>query len=59
MDRAASDRVLRWAANTFDVAGGLVYEMFGLNDGFGRVMRENLLVCTVPVMTLLVLTLAG
>ncbi|KZV84207.1 leucine carboxyl methyltransferase [Exidia glandulosa HHB12029] len=44
MDRAASDRVLRWAANTFDVAGGLVYEMFGLNDGFGRVMRENLLV---------------
>lgn len=49
-----SSRLLRWFANYFSangdqeaaqengVLGCIVYEMFGLNDAFGRVMLNNL-----------------
>ncbi|KAH7103760.1 leucine carboxyl methyltransferase [Auriculariales sp. MPI-PUGE-AT-0066] len=42
MDRGASDRLLRKIADHFDCSAAVVYEMFGLDDAFGRVMRENL-----------------
>ena len=46
MDRRSSDALLRWLSDRFDVAAAVVYEMFGLDDSFGRVMRDNLKVCT-------------
>ncbi|EJD40304.1 leucine carboxyl methyltransferase [Auricularia subglabra TFB-10046 SS5] len=38
-----SDALLSWASSTFSTCGAIVYEMFGLDDSFGRVMRENLI----------------
>ena len=46
-----SDAVIRWfvdylaSSNSSPVLGGIVYEMFGLNDPFGKVMLNNLRVC--------------
>ncbi|KII95638.1 hypothetical protein PLICRDRAFT_98074 [Plicaturopsis crispa FD-325 SS-3] len=46
MTPAASSALLRYFVDYFaahgTALGGIVYEMFGLNDSFGRVMRENL-----------------
>ena len=49
MDPAASNALIRWFADYFNAAaapdgllGGIVYEMFKLNDAFGRVMLNNL-----------------
>jgi len=47
MDRRSSDALLRWLSNGFEVAAAVVYEMFGLDDSFGRVMRDNLKVCLI------------
>lgn len=51
MSPAASNGVIQWFADYLStttedaVLGGIVYEMFGLNDSFGKVMRNNLKVC--------------
>ncbi|KAF8584278.1 S-adenosyl-L-methionine-dependent methyltransferase [Ramaria rubella] len=42
MDQSQSNALVKWFADTFNVVGAIVYEMFGLNDNFGRVMKENL-----------------
>jgi len=44
MSLESSSRLLRWFANynQNSVLGCIVYEMFGLNDAFGRVMINNL-----------------
>lgn len=42
MDQSHSDALIKWFADTFSVVGAITYEMFGLDDSFGRVMRENL-----------------
>ena len=48
MDPAASSRLIRWFADYFSgpdatgALGGIVYEMFGLQDSFGQVMLNNL-----------------
>lgn len=47
MDSAASNALIRWFVDYFSTApggllGGVVYEMFKLNDAFGRVMLNNL-----------------
>jgi len=47
MDPAASNALIRWFVDYFAAApggllGGVVYEMFKLNDAFGRVMLNNL-----------------
>ena len=34
MPPQSSDAVAQWFADNFDVAGGLLYEMFGLTDNF-------------------------
>jgi hypothetical protein len=47
MEPSSSGVLIQWFADYFtDRAplGGLVYEMFGLGDSFGRVMLNNLLV---------------
>jgi len=42
MSQSASAYVLQWFPATFSNIGVIVYEMFGLEDSFGRVMRANL-----------------
>ncbi|KAF8520281.1 leucine carboxyl methyltransferase [Hysterangium stoloniferum] len=42
MDPTVSDALLKWFSHTFSAVGAVIYEMFGLNDNFGRVMKENL-----------------
>jgi [phosphatase 2A protein]-leucine-carboxy methyltransferase len=49
MTDAASNALIRWFVDYFAAAGkaagplgGVVYEMFKLNDAFGRVMLSNL-----------------
>ncbi|KDQ20202.1 hypothetical protein BOTBODRAFT_27613 [Botryobasidium botryosum FD-172 SS1] len=42
MPPSASNALLQWFSDNFDCVGGICYEMFGLEDRFGQVMRENL-----------------
>lgn len=44
MPREASDALITWFTETFRTVGGVLYEMFGLNDSFGNMMRHNLMV---------------
>lgn len=54
MKPSESDAVIKWFAdylsssNQSTVLGGIVYEMFGLNDPFGKVMLNNLKVSYIP-----------
>jgi len=43
MPKEASDALVQWFAGSFDVVGGVLYEMFGLTDSFGAVMKQNLM----------------
>ena len=50
----ASSALIQWFVDYFSndnqegaVLGGIVYEMFGLNDPFGRVMLNNLKVLSI------------
>ena len=52
MTPAASDAIIAWFVEYFSgssnaVLGGIVYEMFGLGDSFGKVMLNNLKVAFV------------
>jgi [phosphatase 2A protein]-leucine-carboxy methyltransferase len=55
MNPAASNALIRWFVDYFSTApggllGSVVYEMFKLNDAFGRVMLNNLKVrCGSPL----------
>jgi [phosphatase 2A protein]-leucine-carboxy methyltransferase len=60
MSPAESSALLQWFVDHFatsdshpdgSVLGGIVYEMFGLQDAFGQVMVRNLKVGT-PTLTL-------
>ena len=56
MTPEASDVLIKWFIDYFSstpnaVLGGLVYEMFGLEDSFGKVMLNNLRV--IPTCSLL------
>ena len=58
MNPAASNALIRWFVDYFSTApgggllGGVVYEMFKLNDPFGRVMLNNLKVrCGLSTLT--------
>lgn len=42
LDQTQSDALIEWFSDTFTVIGAIVFEMFGLDDSFGRVMKENL-----------------
>ncbi|QRW25276.1 leucine carboxyl methyltransferase [Rhizoctonia solani] len=42
MPPSASGAILQWFSNTFGRAAGIVYEMFGLQDSFGKVLKDNL-----------------
>ncbi|KAL5638261.1 hypothetical protein ACGC1H_005076 [Rhizoctonia solani] len=42
MPPSASDAILQWFSNTFGRTAGIVYEMFGLQDSFGKVLKDNL-----------------
>jgi [phosphatase 2A protein]-leucine-carboxy methyltransferase len=53
MSPEESSKLLRWfvdksRSSPDSVLGSVVYEMFGLNDGFGRVMVNNLKVGATP-----------
>ncbi|KAG8741205.1 carboxy methyl transferase for protein phosphatase 2A [Ceratobasidium sp. 414] len=37
-----SSAIVQWFAETFNRTAGIVYEMFGLQDSFGKVLKENL-----------------
>ncbi|KAG9075658.1 carboxy methyl transferase for protein phosphatase 2A [Ceratobasidium sp. 370] len=39
---SASAAIVQWFAGTFKRTAGIVYEMFGLQDSFGKVLKENL-----------------
>lgn len=39
---SASANILQWFSSNFNNLGAITYEMYGLDDSFGRVMRENL-----------------
>ncbi|EJT96894.1 S-adenosyl-L-methionine-dependent methyltransferase [Dacryopinax primogenitus] len=43
------ETVLRWAGERFGKVAVVLYEMFGLGDAFGKVMRENLAVRGVQI----------
>ncbi|CEL52565.1 Leucine carboxyl methyltransferase 1 OS=Cryptococcus neoformans var, neoformans serotype D (strain B-3501A) GN=PPM1 PE=3 SV=1 [Rhizoctonia solani AG-1 IB] len=38
----ASGAIIQWFSNTFKRTAGIVYEMFGLQDSFGKVLKDNL-----------------
>ncbi|KAH7334641.1 S-adenosyl-L-methionine-dependent methyltransferase [Rhizoctonia solani] len=42
MPPSASDAILQWFSKTFKNVAGIVYEMFGLQDSFGKVLKDNL-----------------
>ncbi|KIJ31259.1 hypothetical protein M422DRAFT_36283 [Sphaerobolus stellatus SS14] len=42
MTQEQSDSLLKWFSDTFDQPAVIIYEMYGLNDSFGRVMKDNL-----------------
>jgi [phosphatase 2A protein]-leucine-carboxy methyltransferase len=44
MPPSASESIIQWFSDSFDIAGGVLYEMFGLEDSFGQIMRRNLMV---------------
>lgn len=48
MSPEASSALIQASADYFEagngVLGGIVYEMYGLEDSFGRVMKSNLMV---------------
>lgn len=44
MDPVTSHEILEWFAKNFDTCVGVIYEMCGLEDQFGVVMRRNLAV---------------
>lgn len=52
MDQSQSDALIEWFSDTFNVVGAIVYEMFGLDDSFGRVMKENLKVSLIGLRAL-------
>ena len=60
MSPEASAAIIKWFVDYFSPSksapestgaplGAVVYEMFGLNDSFGKVMQANLKVTSVPV----------
>ena len=54
MSPSASSFLIGWFADLFRNSAplaGIVYEMFGLNDQFGRVMRDNLKVSLYSVLS--------
>ncbi|CAE6538136.1 unnamed protein product, partial [Rhizoctonia solani] len=42
MPPSASGTIVQWFSNTFKRTAGIVYEMFGLQDSFGKVLKDNL-----------------
>lgn len=48
MPPQSSNAVAQWFADNFDVVGALLYEMFGLTDNFGKIMKQNLMVSLSP-----------
>ncbi|GJJ09304.1 hypothetical protein Clacol_003526 [Clathrus columnatus] len=42
MTKEQSNALLKHLTDTFSCVGAIVYEMYGLNDDFGRVMKANL-----------------
>ncbi|TDL18052.1 leucine carboxyl methyltransferase [Rickenella mellea] len=52
MTPSASSSVIQWFVDYFDDSaplGGIVYEMFGLEDSFGKVMKNNLMMRNVEL----------
>ncbi|KAF8320326.1 leucine carboxyl methyltransferase [Clavulina sp. PMI_390] len=43
MPKASSDALINWFSENFEITAGALYEMFGLNDPFGKIMRQNLM----------------